>query len=535
MVVSTSAIASRIGADVLARGGNAVDAAVATAFALAVTHPVAGNIGGGGFLIWRSADGGADAYDFRETAPAAATPEMFLRDGAYDPSLHHDSHLSVGVPGTVAGLHLAWRDHGSLPWRELVEPAVQLARDGFVVTEGLAQSLAEILPEMQAYPASVAQFSHGGRPYAAGEILRQPDLARTLERIAREGPAGFYEGPTAELLVKEMRAHGGILTLGDLRNYRAIKRAPLRGSYRGLEVIAIPPPSSGGVALIEMLNMLEAERWTRADLGTAAAVHLQAECMRRAFLDRARHLGDPDFNPGIPVARLTSKAYARALAQSIDRTRAGRSAPTDASAVARESEQTTHLSVADGARNAVALTYTLEQGYGSRIIAPGTGFLLNNEMGDFNAEPGRTDETGLIGTRPNLAAPGKRMLSSMCPTILAKDGTLLMVTGSPGGRTIINTVLQTILAVVDFGMGAQEAVDAGRIHHQWLPDRIVHEPGALPSATIAALEAMGHTLKEGKKQGVAEVIVIRSDGSLDGGCDRREPDGAAVRSGAPRE
>ena len=530
MVVSTSAIASRVGAEMLAGGGNAVDAAVATAFALAVTHPVAGNIGGGGFLIWRNADGSADAYDFRETAPAAASPTMFMRNGAYDAALHHDSHLSVGVPGTVAGLHLAWRDHGTLPWRELVAPAVRLARDGFVVSDGLAQSLAEILPKMQAHPASVAQFSRDGRPYAAGEILRQPDLARTLERIAERGPAGFYEGPTAELLVREMQAHGGIMTLDDLRNYRAIRRAPLRGSYRGLEVIAMPPPSSGGVALIEMLNMLEGERWTRADLGSATTVHMQAECMRRAFVDRARHLGDPDFNPEIPVARLTSKEYARTLARSIDRTRASLSSPADAAApAAHESEQTTHLSVADGALNAVSLTYTLEQGYGSRIIAPGTGFLLNNEMGDFNAEPGRTDDTGLIGTAPNLAAPGKRMLSSMCPTILAKDGTLLMVTGSPGGRTIINTVLQTILAVVDFGMGAQEAVDVGRIHHQWLPDRIVHEPSALAPATIAALQAMGHTLKEGKKQGVAEVIVVRGDRTLDGGCDTREPDGAVVR------
>jgi gamma-glutamyltranspeptidase / glutathione hydrolase len=535
MVVSTSAIASKIGAGMLARGGNAIDAAVATAFALAVTHPVAGNIGGGGFLVWRSADGSADAYDFRETAPAASTPTMFLRNGAYDAALHHESHLSVGVPGTVAGLHLAWRDHGTLPWRDLVEPSVTLARDGFVVSDGLAGSLAEILPKMQAFAASVAQFSHGGRPYVAGEVLRQPDLARTLERIAEKGPAGFYQGETAELLVREMQAHGGIITLDDLRDYRAVRRAPLRGFYRGIEVIAMPPPSSGGVALIQMLNMLEMLHWTRADFGSGAAVHMQAECMRRAFLDRARHLGDPDFNSHIPVARLTSKEYARELVKSIDRTRASRSSPADTIAPSsHESEQTTHLSVADGARNAVSLTYTLEQGYGSCIVAPGTGFLLNNEMGDFNAEPGRTDETGFIGTTPNLAAPGKRMLSSMCPTILAKDGALFMVTGSPGGRTIINTVLQTIVAVVDFGMGAQEAVDARRIHHQWLPDRVVYEPGALSPATIAALEAMGHTLKEGKRQGVAEVIVVRGDCTLDGGCDKREPDGAAVRAGATR-
>ena len=537
MVVSTSAIASRVGAEMISRGGNAVDAAVATAFALAVTHPVAGNIGGGGFMIFRDAEGGADAYDFRETAPAAAHPAMFLRGGAYDSTLHHESHLSVGVPGTVAGLHLAWSEHGTLTWSELVAPAIALARDGFVVSDGLAKSLAEVLPKMAPYPASLAQFSHDGRPYAAGETLRQPDLARSLERIAEHGPAGFYEGPTAELLVREMAAHGGAITRDDLKNYRAKKRAPLRGSYRGLEVITMPPPSSGGVALIEMLNMMESERWTTADFGAADTVHFQAECMRRAFRDRARHLGDPDFNGDIPVARLTSKEYAQTLAKSIDRTRAGRSRTEDLREGAGESDQTTHLSVVDRACNAVSLTYTLEQAYGSKIIAPGTGFLLNNEMGDFNAAPGVTDETGRIGTAPNLAAPGKRMLSSMCPTILAKDGALFMVTGSPGGRTIINTVLETILAVVDFGMNAQDAVDAGRFHHQWLPDQIVYEPHALSPEAVASLRAMGHTLKEGKSQGVAEVIVVkrgesRSDCALEGGCDRREPDGAVAR--APR-
>jgi gamma-glutamyltranspeptidase/glutathione hydrolase len=434
----------------------------------------------------------------------------------------------VGVPGTVAGLHLAWQERGSLPWKRLVQPAVELARDGFAVTEGFARSLEGILPEMRKHPASLEQFSKQGGAYAAGDVFRQPDLARTLERIRDQGPAGFYEGATAALIEKEMQAGGGLLTLADLRDYRAKRRAPLRGVYRGREVLAMPPPSSGGTALLEMLNVLERYELAPLGFGSAAHLHLLAEAMRRAFADRARYLGDPDFAADMPIERLVSKEYAAELARSIRLDRASPSSPTTFSWPA-ESDETTHVSVVDAARNAVALTYTLEYGYGSRIVVPGAGFLLNNEMGDFNAGPGLTDATGLIGTDPNLARPGRRMLSSMTPTILAQDGRLLMVTGSPGGRTIINTVLQTIVDVVDFGMNVQEAVDAPRVHHQWLPDQLAHERFGVSPDTLKLLAGRGHSLLEIGRQGVAEAIVYDATRDvLEGGSDRRAPDGAAV-------
>ncbi|HOC17606.1 MAG TPA: gamma-glutamyltransferase [Vicinamibacterales bacterium] len=528
LVVSQNETASRVGAAVLKEGGSAIDAAIATAFALAVTHPTAGNIGGGGFIVFRPASGAAEAYDFRETAPRRASPTMFLEDGKYSERLHHDSHLSVGVPGTVAGLHLAWSEHGKLPWKRLVEPAIALARDGFTVTDGLARSLRGILPDMKAYPASVAQFSKNGVPYEPGETLRQPDLARTLQRIAERGPAGFYEGETAALIEKEMAANGGLIDREDLKAYRPRKRVPVRGTYRGFEIISMPPISSGGVALIQQLNVLEGYDLKSLGFRSAASIHLIAEAMRRAYADRARYLGDPDFNPGMPVSRLISKEYAAELRRSISAERASVSSPTRFDWPA-ESDETTHLSVVDGDRNAVALTYTLEYGYGSRIVVPGAGFLLNNEMGDFNAGPGLTTADGLIGTEPNLARPRKRMLSSMTPTIVARDGKLFMVTGSPGGRTIINTVLHTILNVIDYGMGAQEAVDAPRFHHQWLPDRITYERWGISPDTAALLQAKGHRLNSIRSQGVAEVIVVnQAENLLEGGVDRRAPDGGAA-------
>ena len=528
MVISASDLASQVGARALKEGGGAVDAAVATAFALAVTHPTAGNIGGGGFLLYRAANGQAVAYDFREAAPAAASPTMFMKAGQYDADVHHRGYLAVGVPGTVAGLHLAWKEHGRLPWKRLVEPAVALARDGFTVSEGLARSLAGVLPEMKTYPASVAQFSKNGVPYAAGDLLRQPVLATALQRIATQGPVGFYEGPTAEAFEREMQAHGGLITREDLKRYTAVRRAPLQGSSRGYEIIAMPPPTSGGVAIIEILNILEGYDLAQMGAGSSSATHLMAESMRRAFADRAAHLGDPDFNRDMPLVRLLSKPYAAELRRSILGDRAGKSSPATFE-WPRESEETTHLSVVDSNRNAVSMTYTIEQAYGTKIVLPGGGFLLNNEMGDFNAGPSLTTIDGLIGTSPNLAQPGKRMLSSMSPTILTKDGRLFMVTGSPGGRTIINTVLQTILNVVDFGMNAQEAVDAGRFHHQWLPDRITYERFSLSPDTLAALRAKGHEVTQGGNQGVAEVIVSNeAENVLEGGVDRRQPDGSAA-------
>ena len=521
MVVAHEPLAAAVGRDILQAGGTAVDAAVATAFALAVTHPAAGNIGGGGFMIVRPVNGAAAAYDFREIAPAGAFPEMFLVDGVYDRVRHHDGHIAVGVPGTVAGLHLAWSEHGRLPWRRLVRPAIELARDGFAIPEYLARSLAEVLPDLVRYPASVEQFSRDGVPYEAGETLRQAALARTLGLIAEFGPVGFYRGRIAELIEREMQAHGGLITRADLAGYRALKRDPLQGSYRGYGILSVPPASSGGTTLIQMLNVLEGYDLSAAGHGSARSVHVMAEAMRRAYADRARWLGDSDFDPGSPLERLISKPYAAELRGTIRVARASRSSPTSF-AWPPEGQETTHFSVVDADRNAVSLTYTLEQLYGSKIVVPGAGFLLNNEMGDFNAGPGLTTEDGLIGTEPNLAAPGKRMLSSMTPTIVTRDGRPFLLTGSPGGRTIITTVLHTIINVIDFGMNVQEAVDAPRFHHQWLPDRITYERRGLSPDTRRLLSARGHALEPRARQGVAQAILYDAEAEmLEGAADRR--------------
>jgi gamma-glutamyltranspeptidase / glutathione hydrolase len=530
MVISVSGLASQVGADTLSAGGNAMDAAIATAFALAVTYPAAGNIGGGGFLLYSSENGTANAYDFRETAPAGAHPDMFKRDQQYDFEQHHTGHRSVAVPGTVAGLYMAWQDHGSLPWAKLLAPAIGLAKRGFILSESLASSLQDGLESMQPYPAAMAQFSNNGQPLRAGARLRQVDLAKTLQRIAKQGPDAFYRGEIAVLLEQEMRAHGGLLTRQDLAAYQPKRREPLRGSYRGYELLTMPPPSSGGVAVLQALNVLEGFDLQGLGHGSAQGVHLIAEAMRRAFSTRARYLGDPDFNTDMPVARLISKPYAIELRRSIDLQRASKSAPADLLGNV-ESPQTTHLSVIDSNRNAAALTYTLEWSYGSGIVAAGTGFLLNNEMGDFNAGKGLTDTKGLIGTDPNLAQAGKRMLSSMSPTIVLRENQLFMVTGSPGGRTIINTVLLTLINVIDFQMNAQEAVDAGRFHHQWLPDRLSYERFALSPDTMNLLKSWGHELHERGTQGAAAVIVLNPENLLlEGGVDRRDADARAVYS-----
>ena len=534
IVASQSEIASKIGAAVIRDGGTAIDAMVATGFALAVTHPTAGNIGGGGFIVYRPASGTAVAYDFREKAPGNASATMWAPGGKYDPQLHHNSHLAVGVPGTVAGLHLAWKEQGKLPWRRLVDPAIALARDGFTVSEGLARSLKGVQSQMAKYPASVAAYTKNGVPYEAGETLKQPDLAKTLERIAANGPAGFYEGETAALIEKEMRANGGLITRDDLKAYKAVRRVPVSGNYRGYEIVAMPPPSSGGVTMIEALNILEGYDLKKMGANSADAVHLMAESMKRAYADRARYLGDPDFNKDMPVDRLISKAHAEELRKTINLTRTVPSSPAKFD-WPHESTETTHVSIVDGNRNAASMTYTLEQGYGVKIVVPGGGFLLNNEMGDFNAAPGLTTAEGLIGTDPNLAAPGKRMLSSMAPTILAKDGMVFMVTGSPGGRTIINTTLETIVGAIDFGFNAQEAVDAPRFHHQWLPDEINYERTGFSPDTLRELERRGHVLRQGGAQGAAQVIIYnKADDSLEGGTDRRVSDGAAVAVAAKR-
>ena len=525
MVVSANNISSKIGADVLKDGGTAVDAAIATAFALVVTHPTAGNIGGGGFLMLRPANGEPVAYDFREVGPSGSHAKMWLVDGEYSFQKHHLSYQSVGVPGIVKGLYLAWQEHGKLSWQRLVMPAVQLARKGIVVTDGLAKSLKRAMPRFEPYPASKAQFTNDGKLLEAGDLWRQTDLSKTLRRIANKGPDGFYKGKTAALIVKEMNANGGLITLEDLANYEAKKRNPVIGSYRGYEIISMPPPSSGGTALIEMLNILEGFDLATSGFGTTETLHYMTESMRRAYADRARFIGDPDFNTDMPIDRLISKTYAEQLRKTIDQNKASKS---DANAIVlpKESPETTHFTVVDKDRNAVSLTYTLEYGYGSGIVVPGGGFLLNNEMGDFNAGPGLTNAQGLIGTPANLAKPGKRMLSSMTPTIVAKDGELFMTVGTPGGRTIINTVMQVILNVVDHGMNAQAAVDAGRIHHQWLPDVLRYEKQTFSMDSLNGLKSMGHELEVRSNQGSAEVIMVNREAEvLEGGVDRRQPDG----------
>jgi gamma-glutamyltranspeptidase/glutathione hydrolase len=529
MVVTQSAIASDVGAQVLRAGGNAIDAAVATAFALAVTYPEAGNIGGGGFLVYQPHEGGADAYDFRETAPTGSHPEMWLdEEGGYSPARQYVGPVAAGVPGTVAGLHRAWRDHGSLPWAELVAPAIALARNGFPIPEDLARTIAATLPRMEAYPASLAQFSRDGTPMAPGELLVQRDLARTLELIAADGPDAFYRGPIAEQIVALMASTGGLITAGDLASYRAVKRKPIRGTYRGYEIVSMPPPSSGGVALVQTLNMLEGYDIAGEGFGSARTLHLITEALRRTFADRARYLADPDFVKDMPVRRLTSKSYAADLRETISLNRAGKSSPATFE-WPTASNDTAHFSVVDAQRNAVSLTYTLNGRYGNQMVVPGAGFLLNNEMGDFNPVPGLTDERGLIGTTPNLAAPGKRMLSSMSPTIVLKDGEVFMVTGARGGRSIISTVLQTIMNVVDHGMNAQAAVDARRIHHQWLPDRLRYEPQSFSRDTLNALRWLGHEIEQGGASwSNAEVIVVADDGWLEGGDDRRRSRGSVA-------
>ena len=533
LVVSTSSIASDVGAAVLADGGNAVDAAVATAFALAVTYPSAGNLGGGGFMIVRTPNGTATAFDYRERAPGKATPTMYLNaNGEIDRALTSHGYLAPGVPGTVRGLALAHGRFGKLPWKRLVEPAATLARDGFTMSESLARSLnAQLAGTMGKYPSSVAAYGKpGGDEWAAGDRIVLGDLAKTLQAIADEGAEVFYTGWIADSLAQDMAANGGLITKEDLAAYEAKERAPVRGTFNGYEIISMPPPSSGGVALIEMLNILEALDIEKLPAQSVKARHLQIEAMRRAYLDRARFLGDPDFT-SVPVAKLTSKAHARAAAATIDRRKASDSLALGKDIVTTQPEEpmeTTHFSVLDRNGMAVSQTYTLEGGYGSRVVAAGLGFLLNNEMGDFNKKPGETNANGDIGTPANLIAPGKRMLSSMTPTIVTRRGRVALITGTPGGRTIINTVLGVVLNVTAFGMNGREAVDAPRMHHQWLPDRVWLEGGALTIAELAELEAMGHDARQGGEQGDAHTIwVDPRTGKAYGVNDRRSADSKA--------
>jgi gamma-glutamyltranspeptidase/glutathione hydrolase len=528
MVVSSNTIASEVGAEVLRAGGNAVDAAIATGFALAVVHPTAGNVGGGGFMIIRFPDGTSTAMDFREKAPLAAHSGMFLdENGEYSRQIHHNSHLAVGVPGTVAGFAQAHEKYGSGEWARLVDPSVALAADGFSLSEALAGSFEYAVRAMENYPASLAKFTNEGAPFATGDLWVQSDLAGTLGRIRDQGRDGFYLGETASLIAEEMERGGGMITEEDLALYEAVERVPIKGTYRGYDIIGMPPPSSGGTALVEMLNILEGYDVAAMGHNSPEHIHLMVEAMRRAFRDRAMHMADADFADP-PLEELTSKSYAETLRAGIDLTQASVSDPADVD-LPHESMETTHYSVVDSDGMAVSVTYTLESGFGSKIVVPGGGFLLNNEMGDFNAVPGMTTATGLIGTEPNLARPQQRMLSSMTPTIIARDGQLVAVTGSPGGRTIINTVFQVALNVMEFGMGIQEAVNSSRLHHQWLPNGMRMEEGGMSPETQAALEAMGHIVQVRGRQGTAHSIMLDPEtGERVGAPDPRGTDAGAA-------
>lgn len=526
MVVSSHHLASEVGVDVMRAGGNAVDAAIATGLALAVVHPSAGNIGGGGFMVVFTKSGEVTTFDFREKAPLAAHERMFTGDGKTN---HHEGYKSVGVPGTIAGFDLALQRFGTKKWRDLTAPAIRLAENGFELSAAQADAFARLKNDWQKYPSSAKIFLNTkGETFKAGRIWKQRDLGKTLRRIQQRGRAGFYKGETARRIAADMRKHGGLIGEEDLGKYEPRERKAIHGAYRGFDIYSMTPPSSGGVALITMLNVLEGYNLKSLGNNTAPYAHLLAEAMRRAFADRAKHLGDPDFNPNLAIARLTSKEHAENLRRTIDLNRASSSDPAKF-AEAYESDETTHYSVMDAEGNAVVVTYTLEYSYGSRIVADGLGFLYNNEMGDFNPEPGRTDETGMIGTPPNLVAPGKRMLSSMTPTIVAKDGKPVLLIGSPGGRTIINTVLQIVLNVIDHEMNIAEAIAAGRLHHQWLPNQIQLERGRFSEETKRRLSGLGHKTIESPKIGEAMGILIdaQTQDRL-GAADPRSPDGKAV-------
>jgi len=524
MVATQEAIATRVGVDVLSAGGNAVDAAVAVGFALAVTLPRAGNLGGGGFmLVHHAASGETHALDYRETAPAAAHADLFLdASGEVERDRARFSHASAGVPGTVAGLALALERFGTMQLATVIAPAIALARDGIAVSRDLAQSLAARAQRLARNPAARAIFVHpDGRPYAQGERLVQADLAATLERIAADGADAFYRGAIATLIAEDMTAHGGLITREDLAGYTAKLREPVWGEYRGVRVASMPPPSSGGVHLVQMLNLIEDHPVAFLGHNSADGIHLLAEAMKLAYADRARHLGDSDFVP-VPVHGLTSKAYAATLRAAIDIDRARASSDiTPGDPAAYESADTTHFSIMDGAGNVVSNTYTINFSYGSGIVAAGTGILLNNEMDDFSAKPGVPNAYGLIGGDANAIAPGKRPLSSMTPTIVFRGGEPLLATGSPGGSRIITTTLQVILNVVDHGLGLASAVAAPRVHHQWLPDELRVEQGLSPD-TLDLLRARGHTVVERDAMGSANSVMRVPGGFLGAADPRRE-------------
>ncbi len=520
-VVTAEPHATAVGLQVLREGGNAVDAAVAVALTLAVTHPQAGNLGGGGFLLLRMADGTTAAIDFREMAPKAATAAMYLRaDGSVDADKVLFGASAAGVPGSPAGLVLALQKHGTMTLRSLAAPAIRLAREGIVVDHFLAEALAEAQQDLARFPSTKKVFFRDGVPLRQGEQLVQKDLAETLERLAEHGLSGFYAGRTAELIEAEMVRGGGFVTRKDLAAYAPREREVLRGTYRDCEVLSMPPPSSGGVALLQMLNLLEAYDLQAAGHGGAEYLHLLTEVMRRAYADRSRWLGDPD-HYRVPLAGLVGKAYAATLRAGIDREKKSAVAP-GLPPGGKESDDTTHFSIVDKHGNAVACTTTINSTFGAMVVVDGAGFLLNNEMDDFSSKPGVQNQFGLVGGAANAIAPGKRMLSSMTPTIVLQGGALRLVLGAPGGGRIITAVLQVLLNTVDHRMGLEQAVRAPRIHHQWLPDEITFEALALAPEVRAALAAKGHTFAR-RPRGIGQVMAIevRADGGRLAVCDHR--------------
>jgi len=526
MVASVDAMATNVGVDILRQGGNAVDAAVAVGFALAVTHPQAGNLGGGGFMLLRTASGRTTAIDFREMAPGHASRDMFLdKQGNADSKLSLTSHLASGTPGTVAGFALAAQKYGTLPLSTLLAPAIKLARDGFVVNDALADDLKTYGKEVLITHANSKAifYKPDGTPWQKGDRLVQKNLARSLALIAQQGPDAFYKGNIADEIAGEMAQHGGLINKADLAAYRAVERKPVSGTYRGYEVFSMPPPSSGGIHIVQILNILENFDLAKMGFGSADAMQVMAEAEKYAYADRSEYLGDPDF-VRVPWQALTSKAYAKSLAQQIDVAKARPSSEIKPGKLAPyESNQTTHFSVVDKNGNAVAVTYTLNTYFGSGIVAGNSGILMNNEMDDFSAKPGTPNVYGLVGGEANAVQPAKRPLSSMSPTIVAKEGKTWLVTGSPGGSRIITTVLQMVVNSIDFGMNVAEATNAPRFHHQWLPDQLRVEKGFSPD-TLRLLENKGQHVKVLPAMGSTQSIMIGPDGTLYGASDPRSVD-----------
>ncbi|ABI72176.1 gamma-glutamyltransferase [Shewanella frigidimarina] len=529
MVSSQEALASQIGVEILKQGGNAVDAAVAVAYALAVTLPRAGNIGGGGFMLVHLAEQNKTiAIDYRETAPAKAHKDIFLDEqGNAVDKLSREHGLAVGVPGTVMGMELALKQYGTMKMAQVIKPAIKLAKDGILVTSDLSNSLAGLKSRITQWPSSAEIFYHAnGSNYQVNELLKQPELAQSLSLIAQKGSKGFYQGETAKKIVSAVQNAGGIMSLTDLANYKVIEREPVRGNYRGYEVVSMPPPSSGGIHIIEMLNVLEQFPIDKLGHNTANTLHLMAETMKYAYADRSEYLGDPDF-VNVPVKQLTSKEYAKEIASKIAINKTTPSSEVKPGNLAPyESDQTTHFSVIDKWGNAVANTYTLNFSYGSGLVAKGTGILLNNEMDDFSAKPGTPNGYGLIGGDANAVEGNKRPLSSMSPTMVMKDGKPFIVTGSPGGSRIINITLQMIMNVIDHNLNIAEATAAARMHHQWLPDFIWVEH-TLNRDTISLLEAKGHKVKVQESIGSTQSIMMTEQG-LFGASDPRRAGSAAI-------